>query len=255
MSVMDQNDVTRISSAELRVQDLDRVSAFYERIVGLEREGHTFKAPDTDGTLLRLSPSVLARRPVHPRAGLFHLAFLYSDRAGLAAAIHRTLEAEILPHGFQDHGVSEAFYLSDPEGNGIELYHDRPPSQWPRAGSQLAMGSETIDLQHWLDQTAGTSSGGITLGHVHLRVASLAESEAFYRDRLGMDVTQATYPGARFLSFDDYHHHVAINTWSGEGLASRKYDETGLIGFSFSSRPGISGTYHDPNGIAVHFQE
>jgi catechol 2,3-dioxygenase len=246
---------TRVSRAELLVKDLDRMAAFYGDIVGLDQDDGVFRDPTTGSVILKLTSSPDAQRPVRPRAGLFHLAFLYSDRTGLSDAIRGVLDTGMRAHGFSNHGVSEAFYLSDPEGNGVELYHDRPESEWPRKGSRIAMMSEPIELEPWL---AGTNpspgAGGITLGHVHLKVSSLEDSEQFYRGLLGMDITQDDYTGAYFLSYDGYHHHVAINVWSGEGLGLRKADETGLISFSFRANDAREGAL-DPNGIAVSFTD
>lgn len=226
------------------------MAEFYTSIVGLELRGGSFVDPASDVTVLELVHDPVAERPVQPVAGLFHLAFLYPDVAGLSAAIRRVLDAGLVVHGFQDHGVSEALYLADPEGNGVELYRDRPRNRWPRAGDELAMGSEPIPLRPWLDAAGeDRSSDGVTLGHVHLRSGDLAVSTRFYTD-LGMDVTQSTYPGARFLAFDGYHHHVAVNTWSGEGLRPRQSHETGLIGFSILGFDEHSELV-DPGGVRL----
>lgn len=238
----------KVGSAELVVSDRDGVAAFYERVVGLTRDGEEFTDPSSGAPILTLIHDPAARRPATPVAGLFHLAFLYPDQASLAAAIRRSFDNGMRAHGFQDHGVSEAFYLSDPEGNGIELYVDRPESEWPRAGTELAMISDPIPLQQWMDSaTKDVTDSSVRLGHVHLRAADLISSTQFYKN-LGMDVTQSTYPGARFLAFDGYHHHVAVNTWSGEGLPTRQPNETGLVGFTFE---GSEADAVDPNGIRI----
>lgn len=243
---------THITSAELLVRDLGPMIDFYRDIVGLKPDGETLTDPETGSPVLRLTLDPNAKRPARPRAGLFHLALLYPDTGALSAAIRRALDGPSPAHGFQDHGVSEAFYLADPEGNGVELYRDLPESEWPRRGDRVAMGSDAIDLTTWLEEHAPEEAGGVRLGHVHLRTASLEESERFYVADLGMTVTQDDYPGVRFLAWDGYHHHVAVNTWSGAAIAPRQPDETGLLSITVA---GVKerGRARDPNNVTIHF--
>jgi catechol 2,3-dioxygenase len=207
-----------LTGVVLRVGDLGRVAAFYEAVLGLGRA-----AMDAGGVALRTArgaPLVVLepadRAAARPRgaAGLFHVAFLYDDRPALAAALRRVIDARI-PIGSADHGVSEAIYLSDPEGNGIELYVDRPRDRWPPAqpDGQVAMVTDPLDVDALLAVSAPTAGPPARIGHVHLSVVDLVHAERFYGDFLGFAVTQRTYPGALFLSRDGYHHHLGANTW------------------------------------------
>jgi catechol 2,3-dioxygenase len=207
-----------LTGVVLRVGDLGRVAAFYEAVLGLGRA-----AMDAGGVALRTArgaPLVVLepadRAAARPRgaAGLFHVAFLYDDRPALAAALRRVIDARI-PIGSADHGVSEAIYLSDPEGNGIELYVDRPRDRWPprQPDGQVAMVTDPLDVDALLAVSAPTAGPPARIGHVHLSVVDLVHAERFYGDFLGFAVTQRTYPGALFLSRDGYHHHLGANTW------------------------------------------
>jgi catechol 2,3-dioxygenase len=250
-----------LTGVVLRVGDLGRVAAFYEAVLGLGRA-----AMDAGGVALRTArgaPLVVLepadRAAARPRgaAGLFHVAFLYDDRPALAAALRRVIDARI-PIGSADHGVSEAIYLSDPEGNGIELYVDRPRDRWPPAqpDGQVAMVTDPLDVDALLAVSAPTAGPPARIGHVHLSVVDLVHAERFYGDFLGFAVTQRTYPGALFLSRDGYHHHLGANTWRStislaatdelEGVATRLAG----AGHPFQ-RAGDTIDTHDLDGIAV----
>jgi catechol 2,3-dioxygenase len=155
--------------------------------------------------------------------GLFHLAVLVPSRADLARALRRIAGAGWPLSGASDHLVSEALYLRDPEGNGIEIYRDRPQEEWGYKDGQLEMDSLPLDLESVIAELgeettdAGGAPPGTRIGHVHLQVADLGAAEAFYRDALGFDVTVRGYPGAVFLSAGGYHHHIGLNTWASEG--------------------------------------
>jgi catechol 2,3-dioxygenase len=151
--------------------------------------------------------------------GLFHLAILLPSRADLALALARVAAAQWPLDGASDHLVSEALYLSDPDGNGIELYRDRPREEWRRNGDELAMATLPLDLDDVMSAVGGAVEAqpevpaGTRIGHVHLQVADLGPSESFYRGVLGFDVTVRSYPGALFVSAGGYHHHIGLNTW------------------------------------------
>lgn len=207
-----------LTDLELRVCDLSRASNFYESVLGL-------RAAASDGARIRLTSGGAAplvvlepadRAPARTRgaAGLFHVALLYADRPALAAALRRVIDARI-PIGSADHGVSEAIYLSDPEGNGIELYVDRPRDRWPsgQPDGQVAMVTEPLDVDALLAASAPIAGPPARIGHIHLSVVDLVHAERFYGDMLGFAVTQRSYPGALFLSRDGYHHHLGANTW------------------------------------------
>ncbi len=218
-------------SLTLRVQNLDRMRAFYGEVLGLQEvertdEGVRF-APEGDRFTLTLlhSPS----SPLHPLGaiGLYHFALLLPDRPSLARVVRRLLLANWPLEGSSDHGVSEAFYLTDPEGNGIELYRDRPPDSWPRRDGELAMFTRPLDVRRLLQESsqAGPLDPQTRFGHIHLHVDDLARAEAFYGEILGLSVTQRSYPGALFLAAGDYHHHVGLNVWG-----SRRWPPEGATG-------------------------
>src|SRR5689334_5260794 len=176
--------------------------------------------------------------PPRPRgtSGLFHLAILVPSRADLARALQRVAEGRWRLSGASDHLVSEALYLSDPEGNGIELYRDRPREEWPIRDGQLQMDTLPLDLDGVLgelrrEDAAAPMPPGTRMGHVHLNVGDLTATEAFYSGTLGFDVTVRGYPGALFVSAGGYHHHLGLNTWAGEGAPAAPAGTRGLRQF------------------------
>jgi catechol 2,3-dioxygenase len=218
----------QLTELTLRVADLAHVQAFYEDVLGFARlaapAGSVELAPPGTAhalVVLRAAPDAAPR----PRgtAGLFHVAFLYPDRAALARMLQRLLDLGV-PIGSADHGVSEAIYLSDPEGNGIELYADRPQETWPPrlADGQVTMYTDALEIPALLAlaRTPGPLlPQGTRIGHIHLSVADLGHAEHFYGETLGFEVTQRSYPGALFLGRDGYHHHIAANVWRSQQAA------------------------------------
>jgi catechol 2,3-dioxygenase len=230
---------SRLGAIRLRVGDLERLERFYEEAIGLRTlsgDGVTALGVDDGKPLVELEADADAPpRPSHT-TGLFHLAILVPARADLAAALRRVVAAGWRLSGASDHLVSEALYLSDPEGNGIELYRDRPRDEWPLAGGELMMDTLPLDLGSLLAESDGSDGGaampsGTTLGHVHLQVADLAPAEDFWVDALGLDVTVRGYPGALFTSVGGYHHHVGLNTWAGVGAPSPPERARGIVHF------------------------
>jgi catechol 2,3-dioxygenase len=218
---------TAVGKVRLRVADIDDLATFYQRVIGLG-------SVERDGGLARLGPEggepviELVSAPDAPPApsfstGLFHLAILVPDRAELARSLQRAAGAGWRLTGASDHLVSEALYLRDPEGNGIEIYRDRPRDQWGHEGGELRMASLPLDLQDVLgelstgDESANGMPAGTTMGHVHLQVSDIPAAEGFYNGALGLDVMVRSYPGALFLSAGGYHHHVGVNTWQTAG--------------------------------------
>jgi catechol 2,3-dioxygenase len=242
-----------IGRVRLRVADVDRVRSYYEGAIGLR---------EIDGALGADIPLVeLIDDPDAPPAppgstGLFHLAILVPDRPSLARAVRRVVESGERFTGASDHFVSEALYLRDPEGNGIEIYRDRPRSEWEYEPSgELRMGTVALDLDSVMAELPrGDDYGmpeGTVMGHVHLHVADLAAAEAFYAGQLGLDVTVRSYPGALFLSDDGYHHHIGLNTWQGAGAPPPPPGSRGLEDFELV-RPGASdAALSDPSGNRV----
>jgi catechol 2,3-dioxygenase len=214
---------TRVGRVRLQIADLARSLEWYQRVLGFEarerRAGWAALAgPGSSDTLVELherpGASPLPRRG---RLGLYHFAILLPSRAALGAFV-RHLSALGERAGMSDHFVSEAVYLSDPDGLGIEVYADRPRSAWRHDGGELVMATEPLDVaalvadadpEGWRGLPAGT-----TIGHVHLFVADLSAAAAFYHAGLGLDQTVWSYPGALFLSAGGYHHHLGTNTWA-----------------------------------------
>ena len=243
MSEIDSIDPgASMGAVRLTVADLDRVSEFYREAIGLTELGTSDgvvrmgTADPADGALVELvgDPDALPR----PRgtSGLFHLAILVPSRPDLARALQRVADAGWRLSGASDHLVSEALYTSDPEGNGIEIYRDRPREGWPVRDGVLQMDTLPLDLDGLLgelrreDANAGMPPG-TCIGHVHLNVGDLAAAEAFYSGGLGFAVTVRGYPGALFVSAGGYHHHVGLNTWAGEGAPPPPAGSIGLREF------------------------
>ena len=207
----------------LRVGDLERSAAFYGRALGLRelgRERSEALLGTEDGrVLVELEGDEDAPARPPRTTGLFHLAILVPNRSDLALALRRVTSAGWSFTGASDHLVSEALYLDDPEGNGIEIYRDRPRDEWRRgADGDLRMATLPLDLQGVLGAASEGAPDegmpvGTTMGHVHLQVSDLAAAESFYARLLGFDVTVRGYPGALFVSAGGYHHHLGMNTW------------------------------------------
>lgn len=214
-----------LGPVELTVSALDCSVAFYQQVLGLtllSRDGTeaTLGLPERPLVALHERPGAL---PVQPRSpGLYHLALLLPTRADLSRWVQHAARLG-LRLGQADHLVSEAFYLSDPDGHGIEVYRDRPSSEWRWQGGEVEMAGDPIDLDSLLTEPGAdvpftSLPDGTTLGHVHLRVADLAATEAFYAGVLGFDIV-SRWPGALFVSVDGYHHHLGLNTWQSQGGA------------------------------------
>jgi catechol 2,3-dioxygenase len=220
---------TTVGTVRLTVSDLSRSRDFYQRAVGLrswETESGALAFGVTDGpALIKLHGDPAAPALDRRATGLYHLAVLFPSRADLGFALARLADARWPLDGASDHLVSEALYLSDPDGNGIELYRDRPREEWPRVNGGLAMDTLPLSLESVLGELAGTSElqrpapVGTRIGHVHLQVSNLREAEQFYSGVLGFDVTVRGYPGALFVSAGEYHHHIGLNTWHSAGAA------------------------------------
>lgn len=268
-----------VNQTHLVVMDLDTVSAFYRDIIGLSTLERT-AAGEVLGVggmpLLTLSTRGDAARAPRTAAGLFHTAFLVPDRPALAAWLAHAAHAGVRLDGASDHLVSEAIYLSDPEGNGIEIYRDRQPAEWTMfPDGTVQMATEGLDLQALYDSADkgrwGGMQDGTAIGHIHLQVGNVPEAEAFYRDVLGLKV-MARYPGASFFATGGYHHHIAANIWNSRGAGSRSDAMTGLSDYSLhftektaleqaiaaldsqgiaTSRTGEGVTLKDPWGIGL----
>jgi catechol 2,3-dioxygenase len=232
-------DQTRISQVHLRTARLEELLQFYSGMLGLNasrgpgNHASFSAAPQQPGILQLTEDKAASPRP--PRStGLYHFALLYPTRKDLAQVYRGLIEADYPIIGASDHGVSEAIYLSDPEGNGIELYADRPRSEWQWKNGQVEMVTKSLDLDNLLATTSGSSPSGRSrqhaeLGHIHLHVADLAAAERFYSEFLGFAVTQRSYTKALFFAAGGYHHHIGVNVWAGK--ASPPASSVGLISY------------------------
>lgn len=233
-------DPLRVGGVALVVRDLPRVEAFYRDVLGLravERAPDAVRLGAADGPgFLDLLHRPDARPDDPAQAGLFHTAFLLPSRAHLGAWLVHAGALRVPLTGASDHAVSEAVYLDDPEGNGVEVYADRPRDAWRWRDGQVEMTTEPLDVTGLLRDSASRGAfrggwagapAGTRIGHVHLRVGDVAQAVRFYADRLGLDPVSAR-PGAAFLSTGGYHHHVAVNTWRSAGAGPRDPARAGL---------------------------
>ena len=265
---------TTIGRVRLRVGDLDRELAFYRDMLGFNvamKAGLAELSAGPAGEVLialREAPGI-GRAPRNA-AGLYHFAILLPSRADLARFARHLAEYDV-PFGQSDHTVSEALYFDDPDGNGIEVYADRPRTTWPVRDGIVHFTGDPIDFEDlfatmgdgdsiWHGMPAGTA-----IGHVHLRVSDVERSQAFY-ERLGFRLTADFVRGARFVGAGGYHHHLGMNMWESRGRALAPDDVAGLDAFTIvapgqtawadavarlGGEPPVDGVYraHDPDGI------
>ena len=228
-------DETHVGGVHLLVSDLGRSLDYYQRVLGLRRITESADAAalgpaGNDAVLVTLHSRAGVVPSRRGRVGLFHFAILLPDRAALGRFTAH-LAALGLRAGMADHLVSEALYLWDPDGLGIEVYADRPRSAWRRNGQELAMATDPLDVPSVLAEGGSVpwegAPSGTRMGHVHLHVGSLEQAEAFYHRALGLDKMVWTYPGALFMSAGGYHHHLGTNVWSSAPAAP--IDEARLL--------------------------
>lgn len=215
---------THVGAVRLQVADLARSLEWYQRVLGFRvlAETGTRATLGTDGAavpLIELNQKSGARpAPRRGRLGLFHYAILLPERAALGRFLAHLISSAA-PLGASDHLVSEALYLHDPDGLGIEVYADRPREVWQRRGPEIVMATDPLDTRAVVASGEGvewTSMPSRTMiGHVHLHVGDLEQSGEFYHSGLGLDLMAWNYPGALFLAAGGYHHHLGVNTWAG----------------------------------------
>lgn len=231
----------RIGAVALRARNLDHLTNFYHDALGLtvmDRDAKHTRLGAGGVPLLELIAAPDAK-PDDPRtAGLFHTAFLQPTRGDLARWLVHIARNRVPLTGASDHAVSEAIYLDDPEGNGIEVYRDRLPEQWRWNGERIHMTTDRLDLDNLAEEAGATpytgAPAGLRIGHIHLRVGDVGKAQEFYSGGVGLDVTSSRH-GAAFLSSGKYHHHVGSNVWQSAGAAARDEGRAGLAWFTFEA--------------------
>ncbi|HBI6665738.1 TPA: VOC family protein [Listeria monocytogenes] len=271
----------RLGEVVLNVGHLKEMAGFYQEVIGLKLLEENERmvrlgVSGSDEALLVLKKIDNAVVPEVPRIGLFHTAFLLPTRESLADVLLHLAKSGYPIDGAGDHAYSEALYLHDIEGNGIEIYADRPKAEWMRDGDgNLPMVTEQVDVDSLLqiatDEPFTGMPNGTIIGHVHLQVADADKAEQFYKEVLGMNLTTAI-PSARFFAAGDYHHHIGSNVWAGRNLELLQENETGLAWFTIITpdkdaiinnlieqgydvkRLENTISVTDSNGIKIHFK-
>lgn len=235
---------THIESVALSVPDMARALQFYQEVLGLDLNRRTENGENSaelgagGKEILFLSESPGASPPPPRATGLYHFAILVPSRPALAHALLRLVQRRWPLQGFANHGVSEAIYLADPDGNGIEIYRDLPRAEWPMKNGQLQMTSDPLDVDGLLaelgeQRTPNPAMDPATrLGHIHLKVADISKAVAFYVDILGFDLMQRFGSQAGFVSAGGYHHHIGFNTWESANGVPPPPGSLGLRYFS-----------------------
>ncbi|WP_160724329.1 VOC family protein [Bacillus sp. USDA818B3_A] len=237
MDKFHQSPNTYVGLVNIKVKNLDYSVTFYQQIIGLRvldrNERRAVLTADGKSPLVILEEPVGVIPKPERTSGLYHFAILLPSRADLGAFLRHIIETGY-PLGAGDHYVSEALYLNDPDGNGIEVYQDRPSSEWTWKNGLVDMATEEVDAEGILAASSSEWTGlpsGTVMGHIHLHVGDLEKAKDFYTKGLGFDVV-SYYPQAVFLSTGGYHHHVAINTWQGAGAQAPPQNSIGLNWFT-----------------------
>lgn len=245
----------------LRARDANTLADYYKAILGLKelrRSGTVIGLGTADREILEIEGSTTLREDDPRSAGLYHTAFLLPQRADLARWARHAADTRLAIDGASDHWVSEAMYLTDPEGNGVEIYADRPRQSWRFDGPSVQMSTERLNFSSLFTELDGEDSGwsgapdGTVVGHVHLRVGDIGTAERWWNEAQGLD-TMLHYGGqAVFLSSGGYHHHIGANVWQSRGAGPRAADRTGL-GFVelLSKDAAAESVSHDPWGSEI----
>ena len=231
-----------ICAVGLIARDLDRLADYYQNLLGLsmlERTSKLARLGVNGVTLIEIEHRPDVKPDDERTAGLYHTAFLMPTRQDHARWILHIARNRVPITGASDHGVSEAFYLDDPEGNGIEVYNDRPRERWERQDGLIVMKTVQLDVEAILRETDPSepyvaAPDGLRIGHIHLRVGNVERAEEFYRGAVGLDLTRRR-GGATFMSSGGYHHHVGANVWHSDGAGLRDPDRAGLAWFSMAA--------------------
>lgn len=225
-----------VGTVGLRTRDAEALAAYYRRVVGLTetgRAGNTIWLGTAGTPLLALTEAEGLSLAPQASAGLYHTAFLLPSRADLARWVGMASMDRLPVDGASDHLVSEAIYLTDPEGNGIEIYADRLQAGWDWTGGQVRMATEALNVPDLMAELGPVplpwqgAPAGTMIGHVHLKVGDAEQGAAWWTGQMGLDRVRARR-GAVFLSTGGYHHHVAVNEWQSRGAGRVAVGQTGL---------------------------
>ncbi|PYE89732.1 VOC family protein [Phyllobacterium leguminum] len=249
----------RVAKIGLKARDAESLAAYYQDIVGLKemaRRGSAIVLGAGERELIEIEQFSAAKADDPRSAGLYHTAFLLPSRGDLARWARQAIDRHISIAGASDHLVSEAIYLTDPEGNGVEIYADRPQTSWQWDGETIAMATEALDVGALLRDLGGRMWQGApdntVIGHVHLRVGDAAEAEGWWHRELGFDTMQTYGDRAVFLSSGGYHHHIAVNSWQSPRAGKRDKDRAGLAWVELEDMRGGKGrSLEDPWGNVI----
>lgn len=258
-----QSPINYISHVTLRVHDLTKLTEFYQSVLGLtllsKSENQVILGSKERPLLTLISDKSYQVRKTQ-RTGLYHVAYLLPSQKDLSLFIHHLIKLK-QPFGGSDHFVSQAIYLNDPEGNGIEVYVDNNPNKWLWDNQQVYMSVDPLDYSSLLslstDQETYTLPSKTLIGHIHLQVNDLEKAHLFYEKTLGYKVVARYGNQAMFLSDGGYHHHIGINTWQGTHIEPLNDLETGLDSFTISVgdaskiNSSSQSTLIDPAGIKI----
>lgn len=233
------NEIAHVSSVEIRVLNLKKSIEFYTTVIGMKLINQTVEQADfgvqTNEVLLSLIQIENGQTKEPRTAGLYHVAYLLPTRKDLGLILKHFIDLRTPLQGASNHGISEAIYLADPDGNGIEIAADTPDTTWKWNGDKLDILSDNgpMDVQAVLNEAKDSEFNGLPdstiVGHLHLHASELVESKKFYRDILGLDIVIEIPNSALFMSYGKYHHHIAINLWNGKGVKQASDTTPGLI--------------------------
>lgn len=235
-----QPPVTFVGQVNLKVQDLQRSLSFYTEVIGfkvlVQNENSAKLSADGKTALLSIEQPVDIMPKQGRTAGLYHFALLLPTRADLGRVLDHLLKSGYPLQGASDHLVSEAIYLADPDGNGIEIYSDRPASEWDWNGETVMMATDAMDAKSVLAEGLNGTWNGLpedtVMGHIHLHVSELSKTEEFYTRGLGFEVVCRYGSQALFISSGRYHHHIGLNTWNGVGAPTPPANSVGLDSYT-----------------------
>ncbi|NLP49526.1 VOC family protein [Bacillus sp. RO1] len=237
-----QSPTTYVQDVMLNVENLQRSIDFYTKIIGFilleQTESQAVFSANGQTPLLTIVQPQNINPKQHRTTGLYHFALLLPSRADLGSILHHFIDNSVRLQGASDHLVSEAIYLADPDGNGIEIYRDRPAEEWNWNGPEVEMASIALDVEDLLKEGHDIKWDGLpkktVMGHIHLHVAELKDTEQFYTQGLGFEVVTRYGAQALFMSTERYHHHIGLNTWNGVGAPAPEENSVGLEWFSLA---------------------